>query len=214
MLIGFEELKQHFLLGSPKGVIHVGAHGAEELESYVQNGVKSVAWIEANPMLAEKLINRTLAHIGSTVHFFAAHEIDNLIVELNIANNGESSSLLDFGTHLEEHPHVNYIGKINVPTCSIDTFLESKGFNREIFDFANIDIQGAELIALRGMKKQLAFLKYLYLEVNEKPLYKGCAMIDEIDEYLFSFGFERKETKMTHHGWGDAFYSKTLIEKN
>lgn len=208
MLIRFEELKRHFAFGPPRGAIHIGAHGAEELESYVQNGVGSIVWVEANPMLAERLLNRTLSHFGSTVHFFAAHETDNLVLELNVANNGESSSLLDFGTHLQEHPHVSYVGKIRVPAWTIDTFMDTKGFNREIFDFANIDVQGAELLALRGMKKQLSFLKYLYLEVNEKPLYKDCAIINEIDDYLLPFGFKRVETKMTQHGWGDAFYSR------
>jgi len=207
MLINFRELHPYFTFGSPKGVLHIGAHGAEELESYIENDVKTIAWVEANPMLAERLLNRTLPHLGSTSHFFAAHELDDQVVELNVANNGESSSILEFGTHSQEHPHVNYIGKVRVPAWTIDTFIESKGFDRNVFQFANIDIQGAELLALKGMQKQLRYLKYLYLEVNEKPLYQGCALIGEIDDYLSTFGFERKITSMTPHGWGDAFYA-------
>lgn len=211
MLIGFNEIKRHFSEKAPTGVIHIGAHGAEELESYVQNGIRTIAWVEANPMLAEKLLNVSLSHFGSTVHFFAAYETDGLTLELNIANNGESSSILEFGTHSQEHPHVNYVGKIRVPAYTIDTFIESKGFDRKLFEFVNIDIQGAELLALKGMKKQLDYVKYLYLEVNEKPLYEGCALIGEIDEYLRFFGFERTITKMTQYGWGDAFYVKSAI---
>jgi len=48
--------------------------------------------------------------------------------------------------------------------------------------------------------------KYAYIEVNSKELYKGCPFINDIDDYLRSYGFVPKETKMTGNGWGDRFY--------
>ncbi len=48
-------------------------------------------------------------------------------------------------------------------------------------------------------------------EVNLEELYEGCCLIDELDEYLKSFGFERKITKLWDDGavgWGDALYIK------
>lgn len=207
MLIEFKKLKESFK-DQVSGVLHIGAHGAEELEQYVTNGVETIAWVEANYTLADKLLSRTFYHAGSSVHFFAAHEQDGLTLELNVANNGESSSILDLGTHKEQHPHVHYVGKLSVPTLTIDTFIEAKGFDREKFQFANIDVQGAELLVLKGMKKQLQFLNYLYLEVNADHLYEGCPLISEIDQFLNEHGFERKMTSMTQYGWGDAFYCK------
>jgi hypothetical protein len=44
-----------------------------------------------------------------------------------------------------------------------------------------------------------------------EELYEGCCLIDELDEYLKSFGFERKITKLWDDGavgWGDALYIK------
>ena len=166
-------------------------------------------WVEANPMLAQKLLNKTFSHPGSSVHFFAAHETDGLFLKLNVANNGESSSLLEFGTHEKEHPQVKFIGSIDVPTLTIDSMLELKGFDRAFFDFANIDVQGAELLVLKGMKRQFKYLNYIYLEVNENSLYKDCALIGDLDEYLQQYGFKRRLTEMTHYGWGDAFYVRT-----
>jgi hypothetical protein len=58
------------------------------------------------------------------------------------------------------------------------------------------------------MIKYLENVDYLYLEVNIKELYQGCSLLPEINEFLKGFGFEQKEIKMTHHGWGDAFYIK------
>ena len=208
MLIEFEKLKHYFKNEKVEGVIHIGAHGAEELEKYISNDISSIIWVEANYTLAGNLLNRTFPHLGSSVHFFAAHEIDGATVELNLSNNGESSSILQLGTHKTQHPHIHYVGKLSVPAWTIDTFMENKGFDKQKFNFANIDVQGAELLVLRGMKKQLNHLKYLYLEVNKDLLYENCALIQEIDEYLKDFGFTRTLTEMTEYGWGDAFYVK------
>jgi hypothetical protein len=49
-------------------------------------------------------------------------------------------------------------------------------------------------------------IDYIYTEVNETDIYKDCALIGEIDEYLSDF--ERVETAMTEFKWGDALYRR------
>ena len=61
-------------------------------------------------------------------------------------------------------------------------------------------------MALKGASQSLKYAKALYLEVNEKELYKNCALIDELDTFLSTYNFKRVLTKMTVHGWGDALY--------
>ncbi len=75
-------------------------------------------------------------------------------------------------------------------------------------NFWNFDIQGAELMALKGAAESLQHVDALYLEVNEKELYVGCGLIDEIDAFLQVRQFKRVITEMTVHGWGDALYVK------
>ena len=206
MLIKFDQIKPLFESVPVTGVIHLGAHNAEELEGYTSCGIERIIWVEANIQLAIPLLNRTINDVGSTLVFGAAFNEDDKIIELNVANNGESSSLLDFEEHSKEHPQVEYVGKVETWAFKIDTMLDKKGFNRSMFNFANIDIQGAELIALQGMTEQLSHLDYVYLEVNEKHLYKDCVLIPELDEFLESHGFKSEMTEMTVHGWGDALY--------
>ena len=66
-------------------------------------------------------------------------------------------------------------------------------------------------MALKGATKYIEYAKAIYLEVNEKELYKGCGLIDEIDTFLATYHFKRVLTNMTGHGWGDALYIKTYI---
>jgi hypothetical protein len=49
-------------------------------------------------------------------------------------------------------------------------------------------------------------------EVNRAEVYKNCPMINEIDEFLNNYGFQRVETTWDGGTWGDAFYIKN--EKN
>jgi|TARA_R110002060_G_scaffold38317_8_gene49520 FkbM family methyltransferase len=213
MLIKFEQLKPFFEKTPVSGVLHLGAHLAEELEGYQSCGIDRVIWVEANTNLAIPLINRTVNDLGSTIVLGAAFNEDDKLLELNVANNGESSSLLNFDEHSKEHPHVEYIGKVQTWAFKIDTMMDKKGFDRALFNFANIDIQGAELIALKGMNEQLKYLDYVYLEVNEKHLYEDCALIPELDEFLSAYGFKREITEMTIHGWGDALYVRKHVTK-
>ena len=133
---------------------------------------------------------------------------DNKEVSFIITNNGQSSSILELDEHLKEHPWVYEINRYKKNTITVDTFLKNNHIDSEKIDFVNIDIQGAELLALKGMKNLLKYCNYLYLEVNTKHLYKDCALIHEIDDFLKEFGFKRNETSMTQHGWGDALYVK------
>ena len=207
MLIRFGDILKKYSI-DPKGIIHIGAHLAEEADSYRRSGVKNVIWIEADPDTFSKLSRIVPAYKGNLAYCFAASDTESDHEIFNIASNGESSSLLEMDKHLFHHPHISIIGQKIVRTRRIDNFIREENINSDLFDFVNIDIQGAELLALRGMPNFLEKARYIYSEVNISEIYNGCAKIEEIDEYLSRFGFTRVETHMTQYEWGDAFYIK------
>lgn len=207
MLIDFRELFPKYNI-RPKGVIHVGANVGEEANVYLELGIKKQFWYEPNPGIYERLRENLRNNKNAIAFNYAVGDVDNVKVVLHIANNGgQSSSILDLGTHIQKHPEVHYINDIEVTMRRLDTLI----FEHEIidFDFLNIDVQGAELKVLKGMGKLLEQFKWAYLEVNKEELYKGCALVGEVDEYLYTYGFERVETKWCGNtGWGDALYIK------
>lgn len=187
------------------GVIHAGAHLGEEALAYRKCGINRVVWIEADP--------RTYRRLEHQVKRFSEHRTVNAVVSdraglevtFNVANNGESSSILELDRHKTEHPEVKYISKFQAVTTTLDQIAEDT--DAWDFNMLNLDLQGAELLALQGAEDLLnEHIKYVYTEVNVKSLYKGCARMTEIDEFLSRYGFERTNTEMTQHGWGDAFY--------
>jgi hypothetical protein len=187
------------------GVLHIGAHDCEEMGFY-NNGLKirdeQVFWVDALPFKVEMAKARGIPNV---YHAVVSNKNDET-VEFNVSNNCQSSSILDLKTHSQEHPEIVYTHTLRLKTTTIDTFLESNNIPAELCNFWNFDIQGAELLALQGALESIKFAKVLYLEVNEKELYKGCGLIGEIDNFLEKQGFKRVLTVMTHHGWGDALY--------
>jgi FkbM family methyltransferase len=178
----------------------------EERSDYISQGLYNTVWIEANPKIYSniKFVNDESKH--EKVFNFAISDEDNKLYEFNITNNGQSSSILKLDKHKIHHPQVHVSEVINVFSKRMDTLLLENNININDYDFLNIDIQGAELLALKGSKSSIKYPKVLYLEVNEKQLYKNCALVEEIDEFLLQINFKRVFTEMTIHGWGDAIY--------
>ena len=187
-----------------KGVFHLGAHECEELLFYNSFGVKNedIIWIDAVENKVNEAIQRGIPNVYNSL----ITDKDDEDVFFNVSNNIQSSSILEFGTHSQEHPQVVYIDKVLKKSITIDTFFERNDLDASKYNFWNFDIQGAELLALKGATKSLQYAKALYLEVNEKELYKNCALIEEIDTFLSQYNFKRVLTKFTQHGWGDALY--------
>ena len=192
------------------GVIHIGAHEAEELIPYIRKGIYKVLWIEANPEKYIFLRNKLLDFPKMILGEFAAGEKEDFL-ELNIANNSQASSILELGTHKKSYPSITYTSKAKVPVKPVDNWMDSLQINKSEFNFLNLDIQGYELRALKGLKKQLKFIDYIYTEVSVCELYVGVNKLNEIDSFLSSHGFKRVATKLTKDGWGDVFYTKSNV---
>jgi len=184
-----------------KGILHVGAHECEELndyEHYIQRN--KILWVEALPrkveLCKEKYPNVLIENA------IVSDVVEN--VRFNVSNNGQSSSILEFGLHSTFHPHVHYVTSFEAETKLLKDILCKYDID---YNFLNFDIQGAELKALKGMAEYLPKVDYLYTEVNSDYVYKDCALITELDEYLKLFGLARVETKWCgDYRWGDAFY--------
>jgi len=206
MLISFHDIFEKLLFNNIKiqGALHIGAHDCEELSFYNESGLKNedIIWIDAIPSKVEDAKNRGIPNVYHEV----ITDKDDEDVIFNVSNNVQSSSVLEFGTHSQEHPHVVYVDKINQKSITIDTFFERNQIDPSKYNFWNFDIQGAEFMALKGEVNSIKYAEALYMEVNEKELYKNCGLIEEIDAFLSEYNFTRVITNMTQHGWGDALY--------
>ena len=205
MLIPYNTLVSKYNM-KVNGILHVGAHDCEELDAYVNAGCTNnkIIWVEGNPNLVKHIQNKYKVIIKECV---VSNE-DDKECSFNITNNGQSSSILELGTHKNYYPHISYIETLKLKTKRIDTLYKEEKIDPNFANFLNIDIQGAELLAFQGMGDLLNNFDYIYLEVNREHLYKKCCLVDELDSFLDKFKFKRIETIWTDANWGDAIYIK------
>jgi FkbM family methyltransferase len=203
MLLDLIKLKEKHNLDI-KGVLHIGAHFGQEYSTYEKMGIKNTMFFEPLPHTFEKL----KSNIGDKT-ILVNTALGNMIgeVEMNVetANQGQSSSILEPIIHLQQYPHIKFTNKIKVNITKLDEFLGEK----DKFNMINIDVQGYELEVFKGGESFLHHIDYIMTEVNRDEVYKGCPRIEELDSYLNFYGFKRVETTWDGGTWGDAFYIKT-----
>ncbi len=206
MLISFTDINNILVSNNINiiGGFHLGAHDCEELGFYSELGLKpeETIWIDAIPAKVTEAINRNIPNVYNAL----ITDCDDADVIFNVSNNVQSSSVLELGTHEQEHPEVVYVDKICMKSITVDSFFERNNIDASKYNFWNFDIQGAELMALKGAAKSIQYAKAIYLEVNETELYKNCGLITDIDAFLAQYKFKRVLTNITQHGWGDALY--------
>ena len=207
-----------------KGAVHLGACKAEERHEYKACEIDRAIWVEANPDLLP-IIRKNLYDFDENfknVFDYAISDVDDSTVDFKIIypddrqnyhnfpeqGNCGCSSLLSLGKHKEYYPHIDEVSQVKVNTITLDTLFKRHGFNPQDFEFLNMDLQGAEMKALEGMKKYLesGSCKVIYTELAFEELYIGGAKASEIDEFLSGYGFDRVDTYMAHHSWGDGVY--------
>ena len=207
MLISFDEIVKILLKNNIHifGSFHIGAHECEEIHFYNKLGLKleDIIWIDA---ISSKVNEATKRGISNVYNAVITSKDDEDII-FNISNNFQSSSVLEFGTHLQEHPWVVYVDKIKLKSITIDTFFERNNIDASKYNFWNFSVGGAELMALKGSAKSIKYAKVICLKVNKEELYKNGGLITEIDIFLYQYKFKRVLTYMTPDGCGDALYT-------
>ena len=139
----------YYIFGIPKkGLIHIGARYAEELDYYLEHGINDLLWIEADIEAEAKLKQAVAKHSGSKVAIFAATDTNGTINLHQTSNSGHSSSILALKNHRAHYPDIVANKTMAVTQRKLDDYLALT--DKEKYNIIVIDVQGAELIALRG----------------------------------------------------------------
>lgn len=209
MMIPFDYLVDKYKIDI-KGVLHLGASSGQERDEYNKYCKGKVIWVEAIP-LVHKELSLNIFHYENQIALNAClSNVNDEEIIFNISNNeSQSSSILELGTHLEIHPEVCYTDRVKMKTIRVDKLL--KDYNIEEINFLNVDLQGAEHLAIEGMGDLIKGIEWALLEVNQKEVYKGCMTIDDMDYFMMQRGFERVETgEWVVESWTDALYKRTF----
>lgn len=194
-----------------RGVIHVGANLGQEFYSYCRAGLESAVYIEAIPEIFAELQKRISADPRHQAINALCTDREGDDVDFHLASNeGQSSSILEFGTHAARHPSVKYVGTLKLRTTTLDRIVfDTPSLDPRPLDCLVLDVQGAEAKVLAGGKRTLAQCRFVFAEVSEGGVYKGDAPVEEIITMLRAEGFHLKSLDIHRAGWGNAFFVKS-----
>ncbi len=201
-----------------KTIVHVGAHYGEEADRYRFWGAKKVVWFEAAPSIFEKLQAhlKTVSQKGKSklAAFFGEPACEQIaclgllgeesgrVANFHQFNNeGASNSIFQ----LSDKAHDMFAGLketgdvLQLEMTTLDDELEKRGIAPQSVDILVIDVQGAELMVLKGALKTLKAARYLECEVSREPIYEGGVLLAELEEWLNQQGFLRKTTIRRSH---------------
>jgi len=211
MLLNLKDIIKKYNL-KIEGVLHIGAHFGEEYELYVENGIKDLIFFEPVPVTFEKLKEK-LNGKAILINKALGNTEGKITMNVETTNQGQSNSILKPALHLSQYPHIKFEDTVEVEITKLDRFMNlsnSYGFMGQApkYNMINIDVQGYELEVFKGAENTLNKIDYIFTEVNRDVVYHQCALVDELDNYLATFGFKRVETNWAGNTWGDAFYVK------
>lgn len=110
-------------------------------------------------------------------------------IEINIAGNSESSSILPMlETHLSAAPQSAYVESEITPITKLDSVAE-RFLRGARAPFLKIDTQGFEWQVLEGARDTLPLLKGVMVELSLVPLYEGQRLWQEMISRLEKDGF-------------------------
>jgi FkbM family methyltransferase len=203
MILDFDYVYDKYKL-NVSGLIHIGGHYGNEIPKYKSHNINNIVLFE--PLSSNfSVLNDAVKNIGGNI---VAHQValgnDNRKVTMNISSNdAQSSSILTPKVHLTAHPEVSFTGTEEVEMKKLDDY------NYKNYNMIVVDVQGYELEVFKGASQTLHNIDYIYCEVNRDEVYEGNARVEEIDEFLSTYGFKRVETQWYYtEVWGDALYMK------
>jgi len=203
------------------GILHIGAHKFEEIPCYKHAQIpgNKIIWVEANENMIKLQNNDNLI-----IYNCCITDKEGDTVTFKLSNNTASSSILDLHVHSRDYPGIKFVDEVVMKTDTIKSLYDKEKISYDFANYLHLDIQGAELSALKGCGEILSNFDYINTEVNLLEMYKNCPLLDDIDRYLqdrdfirieSDFGPGPRKTKTgewpgerdyTIDGWGDALY--------
>jgi FkbM family methyltransferase len=195
------------------GLIHVGAHAAEERTLYDDAGL-SVVWVEPIPEIFARLVENIRPYPRQRALQYLVTDRDGADYEFHVSNNdGYSSSIFELALHRDIWPHVQHTRTIRMKSITLASLVRKESIDISKYPGLVLDTQGAELLVLKGAGDLLSSFRYIQAEAAEFEAYEGGCQLDDIALFLREQGFdESSRTEFAEHAGGGS-YCDVLYER-
>jgi FkbM family methyltransferase len=206
------DVQKEILLSDPKVIFDIGANRGDTAIKY-SNLFSNASIYAFEPFIEtfEKLINNVNGIPKISTHQIAISDKKGETVFYSNKNEDTNSLLASSKIGLSSDEQVKTIGQINVITETIDTFCVEQKIDN--IDILKMDIQGAELLALKGAAQLLAEkkIRLIYTETYFRRQYNNQPLFHEISAFLAQYGYYLQDIYSPIYGkgsitWCDAIF--------
>ncbi len=201
------------------GVVHVGADVGQEVAQYFSYGFENIILIEANPDSHAILGSKFSDNPNIRIFNYAVCDVEGVIdfhIHTSRSGNTEPASILPMKRFKEIVKTLHTPKTVQVPAITLDALFERHQIAHGGYNFLNIDIQGAELLALKGATSLFPSIDAIVSEVNLIEMYEGGSLEHDIVGFLGKHGYERKhavyhtlyDEVSTFPAWGECLFVK------
>jgi len=200
-----------------RGVVHVGADVGQEVPQYLDYGFTNILLIEANPERCAILRAKFRDDPRIKIFNYAICDREGVIdLHIHTSRSGstEPASILPMKRFKEIVKTLHTPETIGVPAMTLDGLFEKYALALGDYNFLNVDIQGAELLAFRGAQKVTGHVDVIISEVNVIEMYEDGALENDVVRLLDERGFDRKhavyhtlyDETSTFPAWGESLF--------
>jgi FkbM family methyltransferase len=154
------------------------------------------------------LIEGAVCDYNGTIKFYPIDK--NKTVTTWADGNPGASSIFQSNGNYPAEKYVQY--EISTNCHRLDSVMSNMRIPR--VDIIWMDLQGAELLALKGLGNHLQRVKYIYTEVIHIEMYTGQVLFNELNRFILSNGFGIKNN-LSMSGWHeDVIYERIAGANN
>ena len=171
-------------------LLDVGANTGQFATRMLRAGIPSIVSFEPLSGPYAKLIGAARGYTQWSVAPRCALGATEGKVEMNIAGNSQSSSLLPMlRRHVEALPNSAYTGTESVQVLRLDDFVETSLAGYDGAFALKMDVQGFEGSVLDGAARTLPRVRVIYTEMSLCPLYEGSPAFIDLYARIVGLGF-------------------------
>lgn len=203
------------LIDAPLTIIDGGVHHGQSAEKYLEAFPASrIIGFEPEPTNYAAAVSR-LAPFGERVAILPVGLSDVAgTAELKVNSHDGTHSLFEIGEVCHWDAPASTLARCQIETVTLDQICAERSVAH--IDILKLDIQGAELQALRGARELLRrhAIGLIAAEVNFVPLYQNLPLFWDVAAYLLPLGYVFHGLFDLHHKldgsrglrWSDAIF--------
>ena len=185
----------------PKTIIHIGAHQGQDGKNYKKLKSEEIIWGEADSN-SIKILKQKFP--SDKIIPFIFWSVDGLELDFFEFPGGEKNSAI---------APIQLDSALNISkrtTTTLDRLLDDNLLVAPIM--LVLDVQGAEMEVLLGGKKFMPKIKYLVVEIANKPQgYVVTPLKGEIIDYLKNYGLRPSIIRKSHD---ESYYDQLFVKSN